>query len=371
MLQNRGRSFARFRPFGWLPQIWIEGESGVWVDRTPAALNLAAGPVGDRFGVQDILPHPIIRGRAYMFSCYEGCWRTDNFGKTWYKVSGSSILDGGKNWGSAIAPVTGSYLLNTCGNNFDTGGAGSAAEVRRTIQRSADGGETWIKSADCGGDPYNVEICKYDENFAIAALHDNNHFLESEDGGRTWTDHGVVNAAISNSGYVFYLHNKDTVLYQGTDSDPSFRGTKSGGVWTWTQITDLNSAGHIHGMSQMFHDEVNGVFYLGAGANVGNDGIFRSTNNGVNWTKVSSTPSSCIVGTLLKLYSGIGSPSLSGDFDPRITIANRVPGTSWSAPSDPGLLSGPKRYAVMTDGNRYCILAGSWFQGVLQYIEAA
>jgi hypothetical protein len=350
------------------PAEGIVGTVDVWVNVTDPGMSLDPGysqtvvpaNVDDNYGVQDVIGHPTIAGLFFAFLCYQGCWRSLNYGLTWAKVSGSSVLDLGKNWGSAI-PIDGSFLLNTLGNDFS-----GSPEGRKTIQRSTNGGATWTKSADLGGDPYNVACCPYDVTRGIAAFHDTNHFLESLDSCVTWTDHGAVNAAISNSGYVFYLHNADTAMYIGGDGENSYRGTKAAGVWTWTRVTDLDGAGHVHGTSQMFHDVENGAFFHGAGANVGADGIYKSTNNGTNWTRhYSSAGAASIIGTPSNLYAMLASPAHSGSWNPQFTTAPRNPGTSWAAPTTPsGFLNGAKRLATGTDGVRHVLLAGCWGNGL-------
>jgi hypothetical protein len=357
------------------PPQTITGTAGVWTNVTPAGINLTAGysqtvvpgNVDDNYGVQDVLQDPANPSHFYAFVCYQGCWKSTNYGLTWTKVSGTSVLDGGKNWGSGIAP-DGSYMLNTCGNNFS-----GSPEVRRSFQRSTNGGVTWVQSADVGGDPYNVTVSPFDNTRVIAATHDNNHLLESTDSGVTWTDHGTVNAAIVHSGYVHYMHNSDTVLYVGQDGENTYRGTKSAGTWTWTQVTDLNDAGHYHGTHQIFHDAVNGAFFHTAGGG-STEGIFKSTNNGVNWTRVySTTEQTTLTGTPTMLYSMFAGPINGGSLNSNYTTATRNPGTSWAVSTDlsqtVGMNNGAKRIAVGTDGSRHVLVAGCWCAGIWRYIE--
>lgn len=349
----------------------ITGTSGVWTNVTPAGIDLTAGysqtvtsNTDDNYGVQDIVADPVTASTLYAFVCYQGCWKSTDYGATWTKVSGSSVLDTGKNWGSSIAPDA-SYLLNTCGNSFS-----GSPEGRRTIQRSTDSGATWTKSADLGADPYNVTICPFDATRAIACMHDTNHFYESIDSGVTWVDKGVINAAIVNSAYGHYLHNADTVLVSGNAGEHVYRGTKSGSTWTFAQITDLNGAEHEHGIQQIFYDVTNTAFFYPGGESV-TPGIFKSTNNGTNWTRVYSTSAEgAIIGSASTLYAMRSFPINTGSLDMKYTTAARNPGTSWAAPSAPsGMINGAKRFAVVTDGARTAIVAGCWCGGIWRYIE--
>lgn len=349
----------------------IQGESGVWVNATPAALNLAGG--GDRFGVQDVLVHPTSKHIAWVFTCYEGCWKSTDYGATWAKVSGTSILDGGKNWSSALSK-NGDYLLNSCGNNFSTGGSGSAAEIRLTVQRSTDDGATWVKSESLGRAVYCVRASPFDNLRAMACSKDEpSHFFESLDGGQTWTDHGDFGASLA-SAYVCYLHNSDTVLFIGQDGGNAFRLTKADGVWSGAQVADLNGVGHYHGMLEIVYDAAQGAFWLPA-AGGGADGIYKSTSNGVNWTRVYSTTGANVMAkTATRLYAMFGAPLNGGTWDSKFTSAALNPGTSFAAPVDPnalyGMTNGPKGIGVTTDGTRHRLIAGAWTAGVWTYLES-
>lgn len=350
----------------------IIGTAGVWTDVTPPFIDLTAGysqtivpgNTDDNYGVQDIKVHPFYPNVLYAFANYQGCLISRDFGATWAKQSEKGgPQDRGKNWGASVS--LDGVLFSMAGNDF-TG----SPEGRRTMQISRDGGITFVKSADTGGDPYNVECCPFDPRRAIGAHHDTNHFLETLDGGYTWIDHGTVNAAISHSGVAHYLHNADTVLYRGTDTDNTYRGTKSGPTWTWSQVTDLNNAGHAHGVSQIFYDRVNGAFFLPAGGS-SNSGIFKSTDNGQSWTNVYSTEvQTCLAATPSTLYSCYSFPINNGTQAPKFTSAPRNPGTSWATATNPaGMPNGAKSMAVTTDGTRWVIVAGCWCGGIWRYIE--
>jgi hypothetical protein len=345
----------------------------VWVDLTPAGIDLTPGysqtvipgQNDDNFGVNEIVADPVTPGRLYMLVNYQGLWRSNNHGETWTKIStgGITYLDGGKGWAFDIAP-DGTYMLAAVGNNFQ-----GSPNGRMTVMRSTDGGVTWTKSASLGVDPYHISICPFDQTRVLVTNHDDDHVHESLDSGQTFTDMGVVNAAITNSGFIFYLDDADTAIYIGGDTDPSYRGTKSGGTWTWTLVSDLNNAAHIHGASQMFRHAA-GVYFHGSAANTGADGIYKSTNNGVNWTRVSTIPSAAIIGTPTTLYSMASAPANTGDWDARFTTAPRNPGDTWAAPSDPtGMVNGAKRMAVTFDGTRRAIHVASWHGGYWRYIE--
>lgn len=343
------------------PANLITGTSGVWSNVTPGGLSLVgADNGGDNYGVQDPLADPLVPARFYAFTCYNGVWESTDYGLTWAKVSTDGKTETGKCWGSGIAP-DGSYMLCTIGNS---------ATYPTHMLRSTDRGRTWTASASLGANPYNAMVSPYDATRAVCAFHETNHVFESLDSGVTWTDMGSVNAAITQSGYVFYVQNSDTLIYIGGDTDPSYRGTKSGGTWTWTLITALNLAGHQHGSCQLFYDATNSAVFHAAGSNNSHDGIYKSTDNGVTFTNVGfTTVEASIVGTASTLYAMWAAPLNTGSVDPKFTTAPRNPGTSWATTTSPGMVNGAKRMAVGTDGSRWVVLAGCWHGGIWRYVE--
>lgn len=351
----------------------IGGTTGVWQNVTPGGISLSAGysqTVGgstdDNYGVQDILNDPVSPNVFYAFTCYQGMWRSVDWGATWVKRSTSPILDGGKNWGASIAP-NGSYMLNTCGNNFS-----GSPQYRRTIQKSTDGGITWpIVSGDNGGDPYMCAISPYDSTRAIASLHDVPNLLESVDSGVTWSDMGTPGAA--SQPYVHYLHDSDTVLFVAADGGVSYRGTKSGGTWSWSTVTDLANGGHYHGSHQIYRDTSTGSIWMATGGG-SQTGLWKSTNNGVNWTRVATTGDMTTIIAGTRLHAWWAAPISGGTVDCKWTRADLPAGTTWDATTDlnssVGMADGPKRAATASDGIRRVIVAGCWCAGIWRYIEA-
>src|SRR6185436_21168017 len=67
------------------------GTPGVWQDVTPAGINLAPGASGggfpDNYGVQDIVADPVRPADLYAFVCYQGVWRSTDYGVTWQQAN--------------------------------------------------------------------------------------------------------------------------------------------------------------------------------------------------------------------------------------------------------------------------------------------
>src|SRR6516162_10354015 len=78
------------------------GKVGEWVDVTPPAIDLnGAAFSGDNFGVQDVVVDPARPSDLYAFTCFQGVWKSMDFGQTWAKVNtgtNGAALDGGKLW---------------------------------------------------------------------------------------------------------------------------------------------------------------------------------------------------------------------------------------------------------------------------------
>lgn len=344
----------------------ITGTSGTWVNVTPSYLVLDATSFGtDNYGVQDVWADPRHPGHFYAWTCYQGLLRSTDYALTWQKQNTTGdILDGGKNWGSAIS-ADGRRQYNTCGNN-----ANGSPVYRLTVQRSVDDGKTWASSASLGFDPYMVSVDPADALHVVCTMHDDNQLYESLDGGVTWAAMGAISGGgntIDVSAYVHFVTSSVVLVVAQVGGSSTqigtFRGVKSGGSWTWTRTHA--TASHEHGSNQIFNDTVFGALYLPH-----ETGILRSTDVGLNWASVSSNGCDAIVATDSTLYGMRSFPVNSGSVDPKFQTAARATGTSWSTPTIPsGMNNGPKRMAVGTDGVRWVIVGGHWIDGIWIYTE--
>jgi len=81
-----------------------EGTPGVWEDITPSGVSLQQQDPGggDNYGVQDVLADPARSTDLYAFICYQGVWRSSDYGDSWTQVNAGS--NWGKPWGTAIQP---------------------------------------------------------------------------------------------------------------------------------------------------------------------------------------------------------------------------------------------------------------------------
>jgi photosystem II stability/assembly factor-like uncharacterized protein len=166
---------------------------------------------------------------------------------------------------------------------------------------SKDGGATWampngFKQAATkinDFDVYHVEPDPADFNHVLVTFHSpwhnpcsgscNGGIFESFDGGDNWTLHEPRPEWAGHYGYdVFFLYNP--TLGIGNSSTWLFATQGGGGMWrttdsgaTWTKVTDTSMT---HGGDNLFYAK-NGVAYLGAELYP-----LRSTDNGATWQQV-------------------------------------------------------------------------------------
>ena len=348
--------------------------TNVWTNVTPAGLDMAASLGNDNFGVQDVVVDPVRPADCYAFTCHQGVWKSTDFGATWHGPintgAGGAVLANGKQWGAAIDnnpkrdPSTPPTLWTANGN------------AACGVLKSTDGGVSWTAysmhnalAAAYNGyyaeDSYDFDLDPYDNKHLIAGFHAYG-ISESFDGGVTWHDAQNVTNAFGGSLYVFFVNTGDSATTRGTwvaVSDQDGTGTwatKNSGA-TWKQVGNW---GHPHGSDQLFNAG-NGVAYVG-----GNQGVFKTTDAGQNWTNVYNKDNG-VIGTPTTLYTSFSFPGGPGaTYDPGLSSAPRNPGTSWSLMGNPaGMTNGMKRASVTFDGTRYIIVAGCWNSGIWRYVE--
>jgi len=313
---------------------------------------------GNNYGVQDILVHPLKPAQLFAFSCFQGVWKSSDYGLTWSKISADGgPLDLGKAWGEVIAPDA-SYML-AC--------QGDGPEYTSAF-RSTDGGVTWI-AHPTPIDPYMYDIDPQDGNHVVCSGHNSDHLAESKDGGLTWSDAGAIGSGGSN-----YLHFLDssTLLSVAQDERGTWRGTKSGTTWTWAKVSNQR---HVHGSHQLHVERAapaTGSSAITAIYNPGDLGIERSVDGGLTWTNVSKVASNVIIATPGTLYAGKSFPAQRNSEiqDPHFQHAVRATGTAWSSdPTPAGMINGPKCMAVTRKGSTSILVTGNWNGGLWRYVE--
>jgi hypothetical protein len=334
------------------------GTPGVWQDVTPAAINLDPTAFSNsNFGVMDVVTDPVRPMDLYAFTCYQGVWRSTDFGATFAKVSEKgSVLEKGRQWAAAIDPDMSRNAANPptlyTPNGYGTPG----------LFRSTDWGVTWVLWSTPTGDPYSIDIDPYDNQHILIGFHETAGVAESTDGAKTWRN--VATPGSGNSIYPFFLDTGDRVttrttwlmIPQNNASAQTYRTTNSGQTWNL-----VGSFSHPHGACQIFNAGA-GVLYAPG------PGVERSTDLGLTWKQVGTSWEACVTGTPSGLYS---SPSVNfSPGPPVVQKAQRGSGTTWNDMTVPtSMKHGAKRMAITSDGTHQIVVAGSWMSGIWRYVE--
>ncbi len=350
--------------------------AGVWVNVTPAGVNLNSS--GEDYGVQDIVVDPVRPPDLYAFVCYQGVWKSTDYGLTWKKIdtgTNSSHIDSGRPWTAAIDPNPNRdpttpptiYTVDGYGNQLG-------------VYKSTDGGINWSYYAvnntqgTKSSDVYSLDIDPYDSSHLIAGFHDVG-FSESKNGGQTWQTIPVP----SNFGisvYVWFVQSSSAATTSGTwltqaqwnnNSSGMFRTTNSG--MTWTQVQ--GKLEHGHGSAQVYQDGKGKIY---ASGNAGQSGvIFRSADYGQTWASVKSNnvPQDNVFGTPNYIYATnpYATTGNSAQHLQRSPASDGINWSDWKPTAPTGMTNGAKRAAVTFDGQHYVIVTGNWDAGIWRYVE--
>ena len=237
--------------------------------------SIGPGNIGGR--IRAIAIHPTTPTRVFAGSVSGGIWRTNDAGASWAPVndflanlSVSSIV---------ISPTDPNVMYAGTGEGFFNADAVRGAGVFK----STDGGTTWTQlastnPASAGTQWYYVNrlaIHPSNGNILLAATY--NGVYRSSDGGATWSFRGGgtfvgdvrFDPLNGNQALASPLGNGGVVTY-----------SLDAGV-TW-QNSNLSSNGRI----ELAYSRTAGVVYAANDASGGQ--IHRSTNGGISWTLVST-----------------------------------------------------------------------------------
>jgi hypothetical protein len=353
---------------------------GQWTNVTPAAIDLnGASFNNDNYGVQDVLVDPARPSDLYAFTCFQGVWKSVDFGQTWTKVNtgtNGAALDGGKLWTAAIDPNA-SRDPNTSPVLWTATGDNAAG-----VWKSTDGGVSWtsylVNNATAvaasgnsyfGDDVYALNVDPGDSLHLIAGFHGYPGISESIDGGENWNTVAVPNG-IGASLYPFFVRTGVGSTTRTTWLTQAQWDSNTAGIWrtddagvSWTHVGPTLE--HKHGSTQ-FYQPGNGVVYA---PSVNPNGVFRSLDAGQTWNQVSTTLANAVFGTATRIYSQDSFAS-NGYYDPNLYFSTTSLDTQWSPMTAvPAMSNGAKRAAVTRDGSTYIIVSGNWLGGIWRYVE--
>jgi photosystem II stability/assembly factor-like uncharacterized protein len=343
------------------------GMLGTWENVTPPDISLDQQDPGggDNYGVQDVLADPRRPQDLYAFICYQGVWRSTDYGLTWKQVNKG--MGWGKPWGTAMQPTL-DRDPKTAPIMY------VAASYIPGILKSADFGQTWVmyktppEVQDGRGYPYSVDIDPYDPEHILIAFHESPDVAESTNGGKSWK---LLATPATNKGASYYPFFMNTgkaettrktflAIPQEVVEGKALRTEDGGASWT-----ELGQFQHHHGSAQIV-DLGAGTVYMAAKSP---DGIHKSTDFGKTWSMLSNVSSGVVAAGTTHLYTsvGMGWGKEGAPLDPRLFTATRASDATWTAMPAPDMVDGAKRLAVTRDASHDVVVGGNWHAGIWRF----
>lgn len=347
------------------------GAVGVWENVTPSEISLDPNFHGQaqNFGATGMVADPVNPAELYAFFCYQGVWKSTDYGITWKKIStgtNGSVLDDGRPW-TAIGDNDAKRNPSTPLTLYTANGYGSSLGVFK----STDGGVNW-SIYDPGVDLYSYDMDPYDNQHLITGMHEDSALRESFDGGKTWKNLTTPPDA-GKSIYPYFIDTGNPASTRTTwvtvpqvDTGSSYFTTNAGASFS---LTAGGTFAHPHGNNQLFRDRPNVAYAAGSG------GVWRTTDGGANWNKMypsnaAYTWANGVTGTKDWLYAWDTGSNNGGIGGPHLMKAPRAQGTPWTPMDAPAEMNnGPSHLAVTSDGAHYILVGGAMNAGLWRYVE--
>jgi photosystem II stability/assembly factor-like uncharacterized protein len=356
---------------------------GVWVDLTPAGVNLAAGcctkypNVGfnnNTFGVDWLEIDPSNPYTLYISVDVEGIWKTTDGGSSWTRLGTPPPQP---TYGTTVTYLDSPLRVRVDPNDsrhlYATEGVRGSA---LGFWVSHDGGDTWTQP------PGFVTAEKMATNDVTTMVVDPTNYdhvligshspwangpagiLETQDGGNTFVLH-PPNPAWTATGTIGISFFFDPALGIG-NAQTWIVSIDGSGIWrttdsaqTWTMVSP---SGSIHGGNDELYFTQNGYAYGGA-----NHSMVRSTDHGTTWTTIGpSTPDGYyqVIGDGNVLYAGQANTGKTSTGPVSFITSPESDGVSWT-PYQSGaqtFADGPA--AMRFDATNRILYAASWDAGV-------
>ena len=315
----------------------------------------------NNFGAQTIAVAPSDPNVIMVGTNYQGVWRSTDRGDTWTRTSnvnrdgfdGCNQFDG-RNWALEIDPDDPDHILTT--NGYGCYGSG---------WQSFDGGVSWddtmpkefMQSINMSG-VYDIAFDPSDSKHILMTFHDRwesgaSGIAESTDGGRTWVAH-QPRTSWGSGHYIHFLDNGDSWLL-ATQEDGLWRTTNRGA--DWEKVSDESMS---HGMNQMYRS-ASGTRYL-AMANA----IMKSTDEGASWSTVFTRPCTDgfggIIGDGTRLYTAPANTGGSTCGEVSFYSAPESDDDDWTEFGSQKFYDGPMNFAI--DPISRTIYSSNWNGGI-------
>ncbi|MES1182195.1 MAG: sialidase family protein [Myxococcales bacterium] len=352
---------------GSTPLTPAQGTPGVWENVTSSEMDPALFTGNSGFGVGNIVTDPARPTDLYVGG-YGSIWKSTDYGLTWHE------LDSNPN-----PPYLAlGHVLAVAGTTPATLWMANVNGAQHVF-KSTDGGLTFTLTGTIAEQPdaaslYSIVVDPNDATHLLSGLHEQDKVLESSDGGDTW--HFVSGAgwpAGGKSWFPYFVDAKDpaktrkTWFAIGQDGGSAVMTTDGGA--TWTKPTGLEGLQHPHGNAGLFQDAT--ALFV-AGTQGPGDGVYRSTDLGSSWTRVTQGSGGVVWGTPKNLYVMWGWACAGCGIDeggPQFQTAPQ-PGTAWTKGTVPAELDwGPNSVAVTSDGEHSIMVGSMWATGLWRYVE--
>lgn len=267
--------------------------ANAWANVGPVGGSIPTGGMTSSFAINPKRPQTMYAGAGG-----GGVWKSYNSGGNWFPLTDEVIPDLAVS-SLSINPVDTNTIFVGTGNSFSAirglGGSG--------VYRSTNGGGSWqrVGASTLKGSMTKVFVHPKQPNIVLAAGYDDSRGIyRSTDGGTTWTK----TLSFSTGARVWDIapaavFGNDVVLY-AVAGTVNAAGTSEGGVYksinngqTWVKITSggLPAAEQFGraglGISTKTPER---VWMLLAVPDGNFQGVWRSTNSGANFSKVTNAP---------------------------------------------------------------------------------
>ncbi|HEY6457645.1 MAG TPA: hypothetical protein VIY90_20400 [Steroidobacteraceae bacterium] len=352
--------------------------TAIWYNVTPAGVDLTNSLDCRNYGTQSAQVDTSHPGTVYTQFMCQGIWKSTDYGQTW-----TGPINTGTN-GATVGDCAGGITVTPTAaapTIYESCIRGNAVG----FWKSTDGGVDWTRYSvvppmPSTQDVYPPIVDPYDPMHLLMAAHEQNHLLESTNGGVTWSSIPLNSGMLEHggTGAIFFINTgsssttRTTWLWMAQASSGTYgtwRTTNGGTSATWIQVSTNE---HPHGSAQIYQPDTSGIVFIAGQYSASGDGVLRSTDYGVTWSHISiANPETVVTGTPKNIYGMFGFPiGLAGTNNIAFQL-DAVPGTgTWNAPGTPtAMTQGPAQIAVMNDGTHNILIGAMWNSGLWRYVE--